>query len=118
MSFGSEEVGATLVGSQFKYLLLIVICAFGYAFATMNMKLAAGSPEVFPVLAIIVALFVAAIAETWLLRHSELSAIYITVLGAETLLVLTFSYLMGEAITLRVAAGAGFVLAGIAMISK
>ena len=111
------DFSGTIAGLQPRYLLLVVVSALGYAIATIGMKLASTNVTGVAV-AVIVAGFVAAtLAEIVLLRKADLGVIYITIIGAETLMVLAFAALIGEGPDLRTLGGAGLVLAGIALIS-
>lgn len=112
-----NDTAGTLSGIQPRWLFLIVLSAVGYAVATIGMKLASTTVTA-GALAIILAGFVAAsLAEVALLRKAELGVIYITIVGVETLLVLAFAAMIGEGPNLRTLAGAGLVLAGIALVS-
>jgi drug/metabolite transporter (DMT)-like permease len=112
-----DDLAGTMSGMQPRWLLLVVLSALGYAVATIGMKLASTQLTTLAV-AIIVAGFVAAsLAEIALLKKADLGIIYITIIGAETLMVLAFAALIGEGPDLRTLAGAGLVLAGIALVS-
>jgi len=106
-----------LAGVQPRYLVLVLVAAFGYALATIGMKLAANNWTLVAS-AIIVAGFVAAtLAEVVLLQKADLGVIYITIIGVETLMVLAFAAAIGETPDLETLAGAGLVIAGIALAS-
>jgi len=114
----SGELTGSLAGIQPRYVGLVVVSAFGYAIATIGMKLASNNWTAVA-LAIIVLGFVAAtLAEVALLRKADLGVIYITIIGAETLMVMAFAAAIGEAPDLRTLGGAGLVIAGIAVISS
>lgn len=97
---------------------LVVITALGYTVATIGMKVL--SDQFAPVGAIILAVgFGAAIiAEIALLRKTDLSVVYITIIGAETMLVLIYATIIGEGFGLRQAVGATLVLVGMLAVAS
>ena len=99
-------------------VLLILLAAAGYAFAAIAMKLIAHSGTTQPVVALLAAFFVIIVlAEVQLLRHMDLSNVYIAILAAETLMILAYALWVGETLTTRELAGGGLVLIGIALAS-
>ncbi|TVP73026.1 MAG: hypothetical protein EA339_04320 [Rhodobacteraceae bacterium] len=101
-----------------RWIGVIVIAALGYTVATIGMKFAAlGS---YPVAAaLIVAGFVlATITEVFLLRRGDLSVVYVTIIGIETLMILAAAAYLGEIVDLRRMLGAGCVVVGIALCSS
>lgn len=100
----------------FRPVCLIVLCAVAYAGATFAMKSASIASTGVIWLIIGVALSLAVLAEIALLRQHSLGLTYIAILGAETLIVLTVAFLIGEGLGPRKLAGAGLVLAGTAII--
>ena len=118
MTLGTGDVGSTIAGIQPRYLLLVIVSALGYAIATIGMKLASTNVTAVAVGVIVAGFIAATLAEVVLLRKADLGVIYITIIGAETLMVLAFAALIGEGPDLRTLGGAGLVLAGIAIISQ
>jgi multidrug transporter EmrE-like cation transporter len=117
MLLPSGEPAGWLAGMQPRYLVLVLLSAIGYAIATIGMKLASNNWTLVAV-AIIVAGFVAAtLAEVVLLKKADLGVIYVTIVGAETLMVLAFAAAIGEAPDLRTVAGAALVVAGIVLVT-
>lgn len=97
-------------------VLLVVLAAAGYAFAAIAMKLIAHSGSSQPIFALLAAFFVVIVlAEVQLLRHMDLSNVYIAILAAETLIILAYALWIGETLTTRELAGGGLVLVGIAL---
>ncbi len=96
---------------------LVCITALGYAMATLGMKLCAGASPTSGSLLIGLGLICAIFAEIALLRVSSLSAVYITIVAAETLLVFAFAASFGEMLTLRQTGGAVLVVLGLVAIS-
>lgn len=100
-----------------RLLGLAVIAALGYAVATIGMKMASGHWTIVA-LALIVLGFVAATqVEIILMREISLGALYLIIIGIETLVVLTYAFAIGEGLSGRDAMGGAFVLAGLAVIS-
>ncbi|MEL7256703.1 MAG: 5-aminolevulinate synthase [Pseudomonadota bacterium] len=100
-----------------RLLGLAVIAALGYAVATIGMKMASGHWTI-AALALIVLGFVAATqTEVILMREVSLGALYLIIIGIETLVVLTYAFAIGEGLSGRDAMGGAFVLAGLAVIS-
>ena len=99
-----------------KPALLVLICAIAYAGATFAMKSASVSPSAAIWLVLFLALGCAVGAEIMLLQRHTLGITYITILGAETLLVLVIAFTMGEGLGPREVMGAALVLAGTAVI--
>lgn len=117
MAPGQGEIAGTILGIQPRFLILVVVSALGYAIATIGMKLASTSMAAVAMGVIVLGFVVATLAEISLLRNADLGVIYITIVGVETLMVLGFATLIGEGLDLRRVTGAGFVVAGIALVS-
>ena len=98
-------------------IVLVGLCALAYAFATLAMKIAAHAPGVTPMLAIAVTLALAVLAELILMRQFPIAMVYLGILAAETVLVLVFAALIGEAMSLKQLAGAALVLCGAALVT-
>ena len=99
-----------------KPALLALICAIAYAGATLAMKSASVTPTAAIWLVLAVALGCAVGAEIMLLQRQTLGVTYITILAAETVLVLAIAAALGEGLGPREITGAALVLAGTAVI--
>lgn len=96
---------------------LILISALGYALSAVGMK-ALSVGQLAPGLsALMIGLGVAVWSEVLLLRHVSLSVVYMTIIGAETLLVLGYAASVGDSLTLRQGVGAAMVFTGLVAIS-
>ncbi|MGA0539891.1 5-aminolevulinate synthase [Neotabrizicola sp. VNH66] len=97
-------------------LLLILVAAAGYSFATVGMKL--GSATLSPAaIAIMATGFVmAAGAEVIILKNAHLGVIYIAIIGIETLAVLCYATAIGEGLGPKQLFGAGLVLGGMLLV--
>jgi drug/metabolite transporter (DMT)-like permease len=94
-------------------VFLIVLAAGGYALAAIAMKLMAQSGTTHAMLLALVVFFVVIVlAEVQLLRHMDLSNVYIAIIAAETVMVLAYAVWAGETLTAREIAGGGMVIAG------
>lgn len=111
------DLSLTTGGIQPRYLVLVVLSAVGYAIATVGMKLTSTSVTAVAVGVVITGFLMASFAEVALLRKADLGVIYITIIGAETLMVMAFAALIGEGPDLRTLGGAGLVIAGLALVS-
>ncbi|MCC5968509.1 MAG: 5-aminolevulinate synthase [Pararhodobacter sp.] len=98
-------------------IALIVVSAIGYSVATIGMKFATTGLSAIALALILSGFMAATVAEIILLRNADLGVVYITIIGVETLLVLSFAAFIGEGLNLRGMLGAGFVLGGIALVS-
>ncbi len=96
---------------------LILVASLGYTAATVGMKMGSTSLTFAAVLLMAGGLFAAAAAEVIILKSADLGIVFITIIGIETLLVLTYAAMIGEGLDLRQLTGAGMVLAGIAVVS-
>lgn len=100
-----------------RWIGIIVIAAPGYTVATVGMKFAAlGSYPVGMVL-ILAGFILATVAEVFLLRRGDLTVVYVTIIGIETLMILGAAVMLGEIVDLRRMMGAGCVVVGIALCS-
>ncbi len=117
MELGAGGSDGTFLGLQPRQLALILVSAVGYALATLGMKLASTSLTVMAVLVIGIGFVAATLAEINLLRHANLGVVYITIVGVETLLVLSIAAVIGEGLDFRRLVGASFVMAGLALVS-
>lgn len=101
-----------------RWIVIIIIAALGYTVATVGMKYAAlGSLPVATIL-IVTGFILATIAEVFLLKRGDLTVVYVTIIGVETIMILIASALLGEIVDLRRMAGAGCVVVGIALCSS
>uniref|UniRef100_UPI0025F4E1DD 5-aminolevulinate synthase n=1 Tax=Roseinatronobacter sp. TaxID=1945755 RepID=UPI0025F4E1DD len=83
----------------------------------VGMKFAAlGSYPVGMVL-ILAGFILATVAEVFLLRRGDLTVVYVTIIGIETLMILGAAVMLGEIVDLRRMMGAGCVVVGIALCS-
>lgn len=97
---------------------LVVITALGYTFGTIGMKLLSDSLSSTGVALLTLGFGAAIIAEVALLRRTDVSVAYITIIGSETLLVLLYASMIGEGFGLRQAAGAAFVVVGLLAVTS
>ncbi|EEX15543.1 hypothetical protein CSE45_2386 [Citreicella sp. SE45] len=105
----------TLVSPTIPAALLVIATAGGYAVATIGMKLTSHGLGHSGIALASLGFLAAFLAEMVLLRRAELSLVYIAIIAAETLLVLSYALLIGEGLSLRQAAGAALVLVGLAV---
>ena len=98
-------------------LVLVILAALGYSVATVGMKMGATAFTGAAVAVIVAGFIAAALSEVILLSRADLGIVYITIIGGETLLVLSYAWWIGEGLSLRQLGGAGMVLAGLAMVS-
>ena len=105
----------SLTGAQFLLVALSIVTAFGYAGATIGMKLAAGGTYGAALLFIAIGFVAAALAEILMMQKHDVSMIYVLVIGIETLLVMSFAVWIGETLPMHRIAGAALVLAGLAL---
>ncbi|MCL6283433.1 hypothetical protein M3P21_07785 [Ruegeria sp. 2012CJ41-6] len=99
---------------------MIPVIALGsaglYALAMIGMKLWWSAPGPGIALLIIAAIMVGALLEMTALRSERLGLIYVSILGAEVILIAGASLLyFGESFSTREVAGIGFVLLGAAL---
>lgn len=96
---------------------LLLIAALGYSIATVGMKMGSTGLTFTAIALMAGGLFAAAAAEVVILKSADLGIVFITIIGIETLIVLTYAAMIGEGLDLRQLTGAGMVLAGIAVVS-
>lgn len=100
-----------------RWIGVIMVAAIGYTVATIGMKFASlGSVSVAGAL-IVAGFALATLAEVFLLRRGDLTVVYVTITGIETLMILAAAILLGEVVDLRRMVGAGCVVVGIALAS-
>jgi drug/metabolite transporter (DMT)-like permease len=112
----AKHIGKQMVDFLMRPGILVISCALAYAGATLVMKSLSSGPNTWLLALLAVALAAAVVAEIMLLRRQSLGITYITILGAETIVVLGFAVFLGEGLGLRQLAGAALVLAGTAVI--
>lgn len=98
-------------------LVLVIVAALGYSVATIGMKMGATALTGAAVAVILAGFIAATLSEVVLLKSADLGIVYITIIGVETLVVLTYAWWIGEGLSLRQLGGAGMVIAGLAMVS-
>lgn len=100
-----------------RWIVIIVIAALGYTVATVGMKYAA--LDHYPIAAVLIVsgFVLATVAEVYLLRRGDLTVVYVTIIGIETLMILGAAAMLGEVVDLRRIVGAGCVVIGIALCS-
>lgn len=100
-----------------RWIVIIVIAAFGYTIATVGMKYAALDRYPVALVLILSGFVLATVAEVFLLRRGDLTVVYVTIIGVETLMILIAAAALGEVVDLRRMIGAGCVVIGIALCS-
>lgn len=98
-------------------LALILLAALGYSGATIGMKMGSSAVTVLAIVVMAAGFVLAAVSEVIILRSADLGIVYISIIGVETLIVLTYAWSIGEGLNLRQLGGAGLVLAGLAVVS-
>lgn len=106
----------TLTFSTFTAVALLLLTAAGYAIATIGMKLASGGITSLALLVIVIGLGLAVVVEIIMLRHGNMSLVYLGIVVAETALVLAYAHHVGHGLNLSQMAGAGLVLSGVLML--
>lgn len=101
-----------------RWIGIIVIAGFGYTVATVGMKFAALGSYPIGLVLIVAGFILATVAEVFLLRRGDLTVVYVTIIGIETLMILGAAALLGEIVDLRRMMGAACVVIGIALCSS
>ena len=96
---------------------LVLLSAVGYALSAVGMKSISIGQVSAGVIALSIGLVVAIWSEVHLLRQTSLSVVYMSIVAAETLLVLAYAASIGDAFTARQSMGAVLVIAGLVTIS-
>ncbi|MFW2544078.1 hypothetical protein ACN2XU_15700 [Primorskyibacter sp. 2E107] len=96
---------------------IVIATAAGYALATVGMKSAAEGNAQFGLSVAICGFAIALIAEILLMRRFDVSIVYVSIIAAETVLVLAYAHHIGEGLGLRQMAGALLVIGGIALVT-
>ncbi len=108
--------------AQFKTYAFVLVAALGYALATVGMKLAAGSGTnsgnwtLLALALLLMGFWAATQSEVTLMREVHLGALYLLIIAVETLVVLTYAWVIGEGLAGRDLLGGGLILAGVLMI--
>jgi drug/metabolite transporter (DMT)-like permease len=96
---------------------LIILTAVGYTVATIGMKLVSEDIVVTGFGVLSLGLVAAIIAEVALLRKTDLSVVYITIVASETLLVLIYASVIGEGFSIKQFGGAALVMVGLVVVT-
>ena len=104
----------TLFGDK---TLLTLVAALGYGLATILMKTLSDRVDLILPTMLAIVLLATVFAEIALLRKVDLGLAYIAIIATESLLVLGYALWIGEGLSVREWMGAGFVIAGAAMVS-
>lgn len=99
-------------------IALILIAAVGYSTATIGMKMGSSALTGAAMLVMIVGLAAAIFGEMAVLRNANLGPTYIAIIGVESLIVLTYAWYIGEAMTLRQISGASLVMFGLILVNN
>jgi len=110
-----SEIAAQPFG--LRWFIVITLAAVGYSIATVGLKLAAQDEYPLATVLILSGFTLATLTEIVLLRRGDLTLVYITIIGAETLMILIAAAVLGETIDLKHLLGAGCVVLGIALCS-
>ena len=105
-----------VLASTLSPVALTVLTAAGYVIATLGMKAVVLGFALSGMTAILAGLALAAWSEIALMRVTELSVLYVAVLGAETLLILAIATGLGEGLNLRQGMGAALVVGGLVLV--
>lgn len=101
----------------FRTLGFVTVAALGYSVATIGMKLASGNWTLIAVGLLLLGFYAATHAEVTLMREVDLGVLYLMVIAVETIVVLSYAWLIGEGLGPRDAMGGLLVLSGLAVIS-
>ncbi|MGY6548495.1 MAG: 5-aminolevulinate synthase [Roseinatronobacter sp.] len=100
-----------------RWTVIIILAALGYTVATVGLKLAADRSYMLASGLIIAGFALVVVTEIFLMRRADMTLVYITIIGIETLMILAAGAYMGEIVDIRRILGAGLVVAGIALAS-
>lgn len=101
-----------------RWIIIIVLAALGYTVATVGLKLAADRSYALATALILGGFVLVIVTEVFLMRRADMTIVYVTIIGVETLMILAAGAMMGEIVDMRRILGAGFVVAGIALASS
>lgn len=101
-----------------RWIVILVLAALGYTVATVGLKLAADRSYALAAVLIIAGFLLVVVTEVFLLRRADMTVVYVTIIGVETITILAAGAMMGEVVDMRRILGAGCVVAGIALASS
>ena len=96
---------------------LALAAALGYSISTVLIKQYSLNFAYLPAVLLVAVLVGTIAAEVFLLRQVNLALAYVAIIATETVLVLCYSFAIGEGLTRQEMAGAVCVLVGIALVS-
>lgn len=105
-----------MVAIASKPIVLLFICGFAYAAATLAMKATSETPKLLFLAAIVIFLGAAVLLEIIVLQQMDLGTAYIAIIATESLIIVAIAAALGEGLGPREMAGAGLVLAGTMLI--
>lgn len=98
-------------------IALILVAAIGYSTATIGMKMGSSALTGIAILIMLIGLGAAIFGEIAVLRGGNLGPIYIAIIGVESLIIMTYAWYIGEAMTLRQIGGAAMVVLGLMLVN-
>ncbi|MDN5786716.1 5-aminolevulinate synthase [Pseudorhodobacter sp.] len=98
-------------------IAFVVLSSVGYATVTIGLKMGSASMTALSITVILIGLAAAMFGEITALRSVALGPIYIAILGMETLIVMTYTWYIGEALSARQIGGAGMVMFGLLLVN-
>jgi small multidrug resistance pump len=101
-----------------RWIVILILAAAGCTVATVGLKLAADRSYALASVLIIAGFLLVIVTQIFLLRRTDLTIVYVTIIGVETLMILAVGAMMGEVVDMRRILGAGCVVAGIALVSS
>lgn len=101
-----------------RWVVIIMLAALGYTIATVGMKLAADRSYMLAAGLILGGFILVVATEIFLMRRADMTIVYVTIIGIETLMILAAGAMMGEVVDMKRILGAGLVVAGIALASN
>lgn len=101
-----------------RWIFIIMIAALGYTVATIGMKFASLGVLSVGIALVVSGFLMATLAEVFLLRRGDLTVVYVTITGVETIMILIAGAMLGEIVDMRRIVGAGCVVVGIALCSS
>lgn len=101
-----------------RWIVILILAALGYTVATVGMKLAADRSYALAAVLIIAGFALVIVTEIFLLRRADMTIVYVTIIGVETIMILAAGAMMGEVVDMRRILGAGCVVVGIALASS
>lgn len=99
-------------------IALILMAALGYSAATIGMKMGSSAVSGLAILIILFGLATAVFCEITVFRRIDLAPIYIAIIGVESLIVMTYAWYIGEAMTLRQISGAVLIVFGLVLVNN